>query len=167
MEQEDIVAVSVRFLHDDQGEMIGNVYRVLDEVVDLCYGARGLNLQAIEARRRDLELDAREHVGPINAAGHAHPAVEEEAVDTAGGGKSGGEVDPFGLDRPVVVVGPPDELGRHSNRRINPTAAGYELLVAAGQAYLAERGLRLAPDGDSEDDAGEDNESVGSGWGRP
>ena len=112
-------------------------------------------------------MEAREHAGPVNAAGHAHPAVEEEAVDTAGGGESGGEVDLFGTDGPVVVVDPPDELGRHSNRRINPTAAGYELLVAAGQAHLAERGLRLPPDADNEDDAGEDDGSVSSGWGRP
>ena len=38
-------------------------------------------------------MEAREHAGPVNAAGHAHPAVEEEAVDTAGGGESGGEKD--------------------------------------------------------------------------
>ena len=95
-EQADIVAVLSRFLYGDQGEMICDVFRVVDEVVNLCHGAREQNHHAIESRRRVLELEAREHAGPVappgppvqfnlNAAGHAHPAVEEE--DTAGGGE--------------------------------------------------------------------------------
>ena len=44
VEQGDTVAVSVRFLHGDYGEVIGDVYRPMDEIVDLCFGARGLNL---------------------------------------------------------------------------------------------------------------------------
>ena len=69
------------------------MFGAVDEVVNLCHGAREQNYHAIESRRRVLELEAREHAGPVNAAGHAHPAVEEEAVDTAGGGESGDEKD--------------------------------------------------------------------------
>ena len=69
-EQADTVAVSARFVHDDQGEVIGDVFGVVDEVVNLCHGAREQNHHVIKSRRRVLELEAREHAGPVNAAGH-------------------------------------------------------------------------------------------------
>ena len=87
-EQADTVAVSARFFHGNQGEAIGNVFGAVDEIVDLCHGAREQNHHAIEARKRALELEARERVDPIDADGHEHPAVDEEAVDTASGGES-------------------------------------------------------------------------------
>ena len=92
-EQADTVAVSARFFHDDQGEAIGDVFGVVDEVMNLCHGAREQNYHAIEAHRRVLELEAREYANPVDADVHAHPAVEEEAMDTASGGESGGEKD--------------------------------------------------------------------------
>ena len=110
-EQADTVAVSARFVHDDQGEVIGDVLGAVDEVMNLCHGTREQNHHAIESRRRVLEIEMREHAVPVDAAGHAHPAMEEEAVDTAGGSESGGEEDLFGLDVPAFVVGPPNELG--------------------------------------------------------
>ena len=75
VEQGDTVAVSVRFLHDDYGEVIGDVYRPMDEIVDLCFGARGLNLQAIEARRTDLRLEAR---GRLEAREHGEDDSSED-----------------------------------------------------------------------------------------
>ena len=56
--------------------------------MDLCHGAREQNHHAIEARKRALELEARECVDLIDADGHEHPAVDEETVDTASGGES-------------------------------------------------------------------------------
>ena len=58
VEQGDTVAVTVRFHHDDFGEVIGDVYRPMDEIVDLCLYARGRNLRAIEARRNELRFEA-------------------------------------------------------------------------------------------------------------
>ena len=36
---------------------------------------------------RAIEAGARECAGPVDADSHAHPTVEEEAVDTANGGE--------------------------------------------------------------------------------
>ena len=129
----DTVSASARFITDDQGNMISDMFRAVVEIVDLCHGARSQNRHAVEARRRGLEVKARAQ------------AVEEEVVDTAGGGDSGGEEDLIGPAGPAVVVGPPVQLN----------------LGAAGHAFLAEWGLQLADEGDSEDDR-----SVSSGWGR-
>ena len=133
----DIVAVSARPVIDNQGDMTSDVFRAVVEIVDLCHGARSQNRHAVEARRRELESEARVQ------------AVEEEVVDNAGGGESGGEEDLVGPAGPAVVVGPPDELN-----------LGWRLnLNAAGHAYLADWGLQLVDVGDGE-------EHVGSGWGR-
>ena len=62
--------------------MTGDVFGTVDEVVNLCHGARNQHNHAIETCRRALELEARAHTGPVvppgppvqfnlNAAGHA------------------------------------------------------------------------------------------------
>ena len=123
-EQADMVAVLARFFHDDKGEAIGNVFGAVDEIVDLCHGAREQNHHVIEARRRVLELKARERVNPVDADGHKHPAVEEEAVDTprfpdesvarnaeeTWSERDENEEELLGPDCPVLV-GPPDGIG--------------------------------------------------------
>ena len=96
MEQGDTVAVSVRFLHDDYGEVIGDVYRPMDEIVDLCFGARGLNLQAIEARRTDLRLEAR---GRLEAREHGEDDSSEDDESVRSGW---GRVRPSLGNKPVL-----------------------------------------------------------------
>ena len=65
----DIVTVSARFVTDDQGNMTSDVFRAVNEIVDLCHGARSQNQHAVETRRRGLELEARAHAGPVRVPG--------------------------------------------------------------------------------------------------
>ena len=158
------------FFHDDQGEAIGNVFGAVDEIVDLCHGARGRNHHAIETRRRAIEAGARECAGPVDANSHVHPSGEEEAVDAASGGESGGEKDKGEEDgggdseraaieeellepNCPVLVGPSEDGGLMINPRLKINPAGHEYL----------RQLRIAVDGSGklvykgeEDGGGED-----------
>ena len=92
-EQEDVVAVSARFFHDDQGEAFGNVFGALGEIADLCHGARANNHNATERRRRAIEAEAKACATSANADSLESPTGEQEAVDAAGGGRLGGEED--------------------------------------------------------------------------
>ena len=54
-EQADIVTLSTRFFHNEQGEAVGHVMSVADDIVDLCHGAKDQNHRAVEARKGALE----------------------------------------------------------------------------------------------------------------
>ena len=136
----DIVAVTARVVTDDRGNTNSLVSRAINEIVNLCHGARGQNQYACEARRRILGVEARVQDGPggvvgpplrvlFNAAGHVY--LDEEGVRLAD------EIDSLGRDLDIGDDG--DEEG----------------------VQLAEEIDRLGGDLDSGDD-GRDR----GGWGR-
>ena len=92
-EHEDVVAISACLFHEDQGEAIGNAFGALDEIANLCHGARVKNHDAVEARRRVIEAGAKACATPVGADSLAHPAVDQEAMDATGGEESSGEED--------------------------------------------------------------------------
>ena len=47
----DIVAVSARLVTDDQGNMTSDVFRAVNEVVDLCHGTRSQSQHAVSWRQ--------------------------------------------------------------------------------------------------------------------
>ena len=84
----DIVVVSVRLITDDQGNMTSDVFRAVNEVVDLCHGTRSQNQHAVKTRRRGLELETRAHTGPVVLAGppvHFNPNAAAHAFLAAAG----------------------------------------------------------------------------------
>ena len=82
-EQEDVVAVSARFFHDDQGEAFDNVFGALGEIADLCHGARAKKHHATEARRRAIEAEAKAGATSADADSLERPTGEQEAMDAA------------------------------------------------------------------------------------
>ena len=86
-EQADTVTLSGRFFYNEQGEAVSHVMSVVDEIVDLCHGAKDQNHHAVEARKRALEMEAIEVINSIDADDHEHSAVDEEAVNTASSGE--------------------------------------------------------------------------------
>ena len=102
----DIVTVSARLFTDNQGNITSDVFWTVNEIVDLCHGARSQNQHAVETRRRGLELEAREHAEPVvvadppvhfnpNAAAHVflaaagHAFLAEPGLQLADEGDSG------------------------------------------------------------------------------
>ena len=86
-EQADTVTLLARFFHNEQGEAVGHVMSVADEIVDLCHGAKDQNHRAVEARKGALEAEVREVINSIDAKDHEHSTVDEEAENTASGGE--------------------------------------------------------------------------------
>ena len=93
--------MSARLVTDDRGNMNSVMSRAINEIVDLCHGARSQNQHACEARRRILGVEARVQAGPVgiagpplrllfNAAGRAY--LDEEGVQFAD------EIDSVGRD---------------------------------------------------------------------
>ena len=150
-EQEDVVAVSARFFHDGQGEAIGNAFGALDEITNLCHGARVRNHHAIEGRRRAIEAGARACAAPVDADSLAHPAGEQEAMDAAGGKGSSGKEDEgekvgggnteenateeelLGPNCPMLV-GPSEDGGLMVNPRLKINPSGHNYLRQWGIA---------------------------------
>ena len=117
-----IVAVSTRLVTDNQGIITSDVFRAVNELVDLCHGARSQNQHMVEARRRGLEFEARAHAGPVvlagplvqlslNAAGHVflaewglHLADEGDSKDDGSVGSGWGrERPPLGPDSVLLT----------------------------------------------------------------
>ena len=150
-EQEDVVAVSARFFHDDQGEALGNVFGALCEIADVCHGARTNNHNATERRRRAIEAKAEACTTSANADSRESPTGEQEAVDAAGGGRSGGEEDEgegvgggdteekmseeelLGPNCPMLVL-PSEEGGLRVNPRLEISPFQHEYLSQLGIA---------------------------------
>ena len=88
---EDVVTVTARFFHDDQGEPVGNISNALSEIVDLCHGARANDHNATEARRRAIEFQANLNSAPTESDSRGRPTGVQEVVDSTASESASGE----------------------------------------------------------------------------
>ena len=49
-EQADTVTLLAQFFHNEQGEAVGHVMSVANEIVDLCHGAKDQNHHAVDSQ---------------------------------------------------------------------------------------------------------------------
>ena len=90
-QMEDVVTVTARFFHDDQGEPVGNISNALSEIVDLCHGARANDHNATETRRRAIESQANLSSAPAESDNRGRPTGVQDVVDSAVSESASGE----------------------------------------------------------------------------
>ena len=127
-QQEDVVTVSARFFHDDQGEPFGNVIGALSEIADLCHGARANDHNATEMRRRAIEAKAKSGTASAKSGNRERPTGKQEAVDAAVSGRIH-EEDEEGED-----AGRADTEGKRTQEEL--LKSSYPILIP-----LAEEGV--------------------------